>query len=111
MNLESAILHLRKDEKLHKVIQNTNIAPLSASENVYYDLLNSIASQQLSVQIVTIIFNRFCHLFPNKYPKPELVCSMDIDQIRTAGLSRQKAGYIKNVALFALEKRKNLEPV
>ena len=107
MDLESALLHLKKDKILQEVIQTTTLPPLTPSGNVYFDLLDSIASQQLSVKVASIIFNRFCTLFPEQYPSPQLLVQTPIDQLRSVGLSNQKATYMKNVAAFALEN--NLE--
>lgn len=103
MDLESAILHLKKDLILKNIIQNATIKPFAPSKNVYFDLLNSIVSQQLSVKAAETIFDRFCALFPENYPSPELLISISPDQLRSIGLSRQKASYMQNVAAFSLE--------
>ncbi|MCB0534011.1 MAG: DNA-3-methyladenine glycosylase 2 family protein [Lewinellaceae bacterium] len=103
MDLESAILHLNKDSILKNIIQYAAVKPFTPSGNVYFDLLNSIVSQQLSVKAAETIFTRFCLLFPENYPSPELLLVTDPDQLRAAGLSRQKAAYLQNVAAYALE--------
>lgn len=79
------------------------------SGRVYYDLLESIVSQQLSVKVADVIFKRFLSLFPDNYPHPELVIALESAQLRSAGLSGQKAGYMQNVARFAIEN--NLEQI
>lgn len=73
----------------------------TASGKIYYDLLSSIVSQQLSVKAASTIFNRFLTLFPDNYPHPELLSQLDIPTLRSVGLSNQKAAYIQNVAQFA----------
>lgn len=103
MYLEEAILHLSKDVRLSAVLQNTRIAPLEPSGNVYYELLNSIVSQQLSTRAANTIFSRFCALFPDNYPMPQHLIGMQIDQLRAVGLSNQKAAYLKNVAAFSMD--------
>lgn len=103
MNLEAAILHLKQDTQLQKVILTTAVPPFAPSGRVYFDLLGSIVSQQLSTKAATTIFNRFCALFPEGYPNPEALISINPEQLRTAGLSIQKAAYLKNVARFSLE--------
>ncbi len=107
MDIEIATLHLKKDLSLQKIIQSTTIEVSSPTQNVYFDLLSSIVSQQLSVKAADTIFKRFCTLFPNDYPSPDALLALNPEQLRTAGLSNQKAGYMKNVAVFALEN--NLE--
>ena len=103
--LEKAKLHLAQDIQLKGLIERI---PLEISEHIrpdiYLVLLDSIVSQQLSVKAATTIFNRFCDLFPDRYPQPQLIIDMDTETMRAVGLSYQKAGYIKNVAAFALEK-------
>lgn len=103
MEYESAILHLQKDQSLRIVLDNITIVPFTPSGKVYFDLLESIVSQQLSVKAAKTIFNRFCALFPDQYPHPELLQVMDSGLLRTAGVSGQKATYLKNVAVFTLE--------
>ena len=66
------------------------------------DLLEAITSQQLSGKAATAIFERFLNLFPGRQPTPRRVLALKPEKLRTAGLSRQKAGYLRNVAAFAL---------
>jgi DNA-3-methyladenine glycosylase II len=77
--------------------------PVLTSKDVYSDLLDSIVSQQLSVKAAGTIFARFLDLFPNRYPAPEWVLTLEHDQLRAVGLSGQKANYIKNTAQFFLD--------
>jgi DNA-3-methyladenine glycosylase II len=70
MNSESAILHLEGDPILKKIIRQATIKPFQPSGNVYFELLNSIVSQQLSVKAAETIFQRFCALFPKKIQTP-----------------------------------------
>ncbi len=103
MDWDAAIAHLKKDHRLQSIIQTTTVTPYHSNGDVYYDLLNSIASQQLSVKAADTIFQRFCALFPKQYPNPELLQSIEIEQLRAIGLSYQKAGYMKNVADFSAQ--------
>jgi DNA-3-methyladenine glycosylase II len=104
MKHEQAKLHLKQhDPKIGGLIEQIDIPDFSPSGRVYYDLLDSIVSQQLSVKVATVIFNRFVALFPDQYPHPDLVLALDIEQMRAVGLSYQKAGYLKHVAAFSLE--------
>ena len=73
------------------------------SGRIYYDLLASIVSQQLSVKVADVIFKRFLSLFPDNYPHPDYVVAIEFDRLRSVGLSGQKAVYLKNVAQFAIE--------
>lgn len=97
--------HLQKDPLLKQVIAQA-AQPLSLSapkKDVYLALLRSIVGQQLSVKAAATIYQRFLALFPENYPTPQLVVDATLDKLKTAGLSNQKANYIKNVATFALD--------
>lgn len=95
------IQHLKKDKKLAKVMQITTPYTARIDKDVYYTLMRSIAGQQLSVKAADTIWNRFAGLFPNDYPDQKRVLKMDIEKMRGAGFSYQKAGYIKNIAEFS----------
>ncbi len=102
MNSESAIVYLRQLDKIGALIDSISVPDFSPSRKVYYDLLDSIVSQQLSVKAAATIFNRFCALFPDNYPHPELLSAIEPGRLRSAGLSSQKASYLQNVAAFSL---------
>lgn len=104
MDFEASILHLSKVNQFAIVLEQTQVEPIIPSCDIYYDLLVSIVSQQLSVKAASTIFGRFCALFPEKYPKPKYLAAIETEQLRAAGLSYQKATYLKNVAEFALNK-------
>jgi len=100
---EQAIQHLSKHDKLRAVIERVQMPPFSPSRRIYYDLLESIVSQQLSVKVADVIFKRFLTLFPDGYPHPEQMLAIDLERLRSVGLSNQKANYLRNVAQFSLE--------
>jgi len=56
----------------------------------------------LSVKVADVIFKRFLALFPENYPYPNLVVSIDVDLLRGVGLSGQKANYLQNVAQYCI---------
>ena len=103
MNLTEATLHLQNDPEFKKVIETTTLPSFSPSGNVYYDLLDSIVSQQLSGKVAATIFNRFLSLFPDRNPRPALLVDMPFEQLRGIGLSAQKTSYLQNVAKYAIE--------
>jgi DNA-3-methyladenine glycosylase II len=103
MDADHIIGHLKQCPNLKIVIEQTETPDFTPSGRVYYALLDSIVSQQLSVKAANTIFNRFLSLFPDNYPHPELLLALDADQLRSVGLSYQKAAYLQNVAQFAIE--------
>ncbi len=98
------LTYLEKDRVLTNAIKKVpqKINP-ELDIDVYRALLNSIVSQQLSVKVVEIIWKRFEDIFVNGYPKANELLNTEDAVLRSAGLSRAKANYLKNVASFALE--------
>lgn len=99
----SAEAHLKtRDPKLATIITG---GPFKARRNadLYLDLVESILSQQLSIKAAATIHGRFLDLFPDRHPDPRRLRAMGAARLRRAGVSRQKAGYLRNVAAFALE--------
>ena len=70
-------------------------------EDLYLALLRAIVSQQISTKAAAAIWKRFQSLFPPEgYPEPREVLALSEDELRAAGLSRQKAGYLKAIAEY-----------
>ena len=103
MDKAAAIAHLRNDPRLHAALDAVEIPDFSGNGQVYFSLLESIVSQQLSVKASDTIFKRFLALFPEGNPHADLLLKLETEQLRAVGLSYQKAGYLKNVAQFSLE--------
>jgi DNA-3-methyladenine glycosylase II len=64
--------------------------------NLMLDLMSSIASQQLSVKAAATIWGRALKLFDSA--QPETILLVSEDELRSAGLSYQKARYLHNIA-------------
>jgi DNA-3-methyladenine glycosylase II len=96
-------LHLSHDPYLKPLLDSIELPAPVQERNLYLDLLESIVSQQLSVRVADVIFGRFLSLFDAGFPSPEVLAATEADVLRTVGLSAQKAGYLRNVARFALE--------
>ncbi|MGD8559271.1 MAG: DNA-3-methyladenine glycosylase 2 family protein [Gammaproteobacteria bacterium] len=94
---------LTRDKRLKPVIEACRFPRSRKNNDIYYGLLSSIVSQQLSVKAADTIFNRFLDIFSDRYPDPALLAKMDSRRLRKAGLSQQKTQYLKNVAGFALD--------
>src|SRR5688572_3383275 len=93
---------LQKDTVMKSIIKKTGKLEPVKNTNLYFSLLQSITSQQLSAKAGDTIFSRFLDLFPGRDPVPEKVIKMNIEKLRAAGLSYAKAGYLKNIAEFSL---------
>lgn len=95
---DSGISHLSTDKKMANCIRAITLEKLEPTYDAYEGLLSSIVSQQLSVKAAATIYDRFLHLFPDQYPSADVLLNKSIEELRTAGLSRQKAQYVTNVA-------------
>ncbi|MFT3932317.1 MAG: DNA-3-methyladenine glycosylase 2 family protein [Chitinophagaceae bacterium] len=94
--------HLSKDKKLKKLIESREPFKLQQRKKVYLHLCGSIMSQQLSVKVADVIWNRFLALY-DKHPTPEQILATPFETLRGIGLSNAKATYVQNVAKFAIE--------
>jgi DNA-3-methyladenine glycosylase II len=104
--------HLARDPAMRRVLQVVKEPYPQRQGDPYTALLEAIMSQQLSGKAAQTIYNRFLDLFPGRHPDPRRLVKMTPAKMRTAGVSRQKAGYIRNVALFAIQRgldRKHLD--
>lgn len=79
--------------------------------DLFLDLIQSIMSQQLSGKAASTIHGRFCQLFPRETPTPQLLHKFTAEELRAVGVSRQKAGYLHNLAGFFLEHELSLATV
>ena len=95
--------HLARDPAMRRVLRVVDRPYPQQGRDPYTALIEAIMSQQLSGKAAATIHGRFLDLFARRYPDPKLLARMTPAQLRKAGVSRQKAGYVKNVAAFALE--------
>ena len=102
--MDKALVHLKKhDPILARLIRDAPLPDFEAHTNYYQALVNSIIGQQLSVKAAHAIKQRFADLFDGTFPSPEQIIEKDIESLRTAGLSRQKATYIQDLARHILD--------
>ncbi|MBK8518072.1 MAG: DNA-3-methyladenine glycosylase 2 family protein [Saprospiraceae bacterium] len=98
-NVRPEILtHLRRDKKLAVLIDNCPIAIHKEPIRVFDDLIRSIVSQQLSTTAAATIYGRFVQSLDSGKPIPPQIFAKSVEELRSYGLSYQKAGYIHNVA-------------
>ena len=100
------IKHLSSlDSKIKHLLNAFDPPELKVEKNYFWSLCRSIIYQQISGKAAKTIADRFLALFSSDINiKPVEVLDMDINEFYGVGLSRQKAGYIKNIA-DAFEKK------
>lgn len=94
----------RADPFVRKLIRDHGPCRLSPNwrHSPYEALVRAIMYQQLNGKAAATIMARFIGLFPGaRFPEPGLVLAKTDEELRSAGLSRQKLGYIRDVAAKA----------
>lgn len=74
------------------------LCALTPQRGYFMDLCKAIISQQISVCAAAAVFARFRALFSHRLPTPAKVLACPVAQLKTAGLSQQKCGYLCNLA-------------
>ena len=83
--------HFReRDPKLVPVIEAVGPFLLKPDKNYFQVLARAIVSQQISTHAAETIHKRFRALFKNNRPRPEALLSLKEEDLRQAGLSRQR---------------------
>jgi DNA-3-methyladenine glycosylase II len=92
---------LRADPQLGPLVERHGHLGLDPAEDLYERLVVSILRQQVSMASAAATRER---LFDAVAVTPEGVLAADPETLREAGLSRQKTGYVRNVAEAFLER-------
>ncbi|OGL37421.1 hypothetical protein A3A68_01485 [Candidatus Saccharibacteria bacterium RIFCSPLOWO2_01_FULL_48_13] len=87
---------IKLDPKLGELIKLQTPIVHKPKTNYFHSLCRSIVGQQVSVAAATTIFGR---LESATGIDPAKIAKLSKEQIRQIGLSRQKAGYIKDLAV------------
>lgn len=98
-NAETARNHLMKsDPVMREIVKGVGPYAMEVRGAPYQSLLRAILYQQLAGPAAAAIERRFLALFGDRIPTPDQLAPMTDDQLRTAGISRQKAGYMRSIA-------------
>lgn len=106
--LEEAMTHLKRvDPVLGKVIDvvgKPEIHQNIGQGDTFEYLTRVIIYQQLSGKAASTIERRFIELFPQStYPTPDNILGATDEYLRSAGISRQKQGYLRDLSIRAKE--------
>ncbi len=102
--LKRAADHLSEhDATLAPIIIRSKLPTLKPHRNYYWELVDSIISQQLSVKAAASIERRFQELFGSEFPEPSAILERSVEELRTVGLSRPKAAYIHDLAQHIID--------
>lgn len=95
--------HLQKDKKLEEVLSKQQTIVLKQEKDHIAYLCSSIIGQQLSTKVAAVIRDRFFSLIDAEKNLAEQIIGLEVDAMRSIGLSQSKAGYMKNLASFSIE--------
>ena len=87
----------KKDFVLRKIIKKYNKGFLTTRSNPFFSLCRTIVGQQISTKAADSIWAKFekkC----KKNIKPKTILKISSRSLKSAGLSRQKISYLKNIA-------------
>ncbi len=100
----------KKDPVLRKIIKKYNKGFLTTRNNPFFSLCRTIVGQQISTKAADSIWLKFekkC----KKHINPKTVIKISPRNLRTAGLSRQKISYLKNIAKAFVNKSFDVKKV
>ena len=98
-HIKAARLHLQKsDPVMRQIIKRVGPFTGKTSRNRFLTLVRSIIGQQISVAAARSILGRLETLVEPESISPTSLVGYSIDDLREAGISRQKAGYILDLA-------------
>ena len=99
LTLEKSIAVLRRDKHFAPLIKKYGPPVLKRGRNPFQSLARAIIRQQISGKAADSIEARFVGLFGGKrFPTPDEIVAVPLSKLRSAGLSGQKASYIKDLA-------------
>ena len=111
--MEASLKALRKHKHFAPLVRKHGAPKLRRGKNAFQALARAIIYQQISGAAAMSVYRKFVALFgitlegpidwekpsARKFPTPEEVLAMPDAKLRSAGLSSQKAAYMKDLAL------------
>jgi DNA-3-methyladenine glycosylase II len=96
--MRKAVLHLKKsDPVLRTIIERVGPYKMKFGEPRFHSLAEAIVYQQLNGKAAATIFKRFAALAGDPLT-PKGILKVTPDQMRAAGLSKQKSSYLFDMA-------------
>ncbi|MBP6883614.1 MAG: DNA-3-methyladenine glycosylase 2 family protein [Candidatus Pacebacteria bacterium] len=88
-------------------INKKKLRKISPSKNFFLSLASSIIYQQISTKAGNAIYAKFIALYGKKKPNPQDFLNFSIADLKSAGISPQKSGYLNDLSLKFLDKTIN----
>ncbi len=87
----------KRDPVLRKIIRKYNKGFLTTKNKPFFSICRTIVGQQISTKAADSIWGKF-ETKCRKKISPEIVLNLSARSLKSAGLSRQKITYLKNIA-------------
>ena len=103
----------KRDPVLRKIIKKYNKGFLATRNDAFFSLCRTIVGQQISTKAADSIWFKFKKKC-KKNITPKMILKLSSKNLKSAGLSRQKVSYLKNIAknfnnkLFDVQKLKRM---
>src|SRR5215470_330687 len=96
--MRKAILHLKKSDRvMRRIIERIGAFKMQYGEPTFHSLAEAIVYQQLNGKAAETIFKRFAALAGEPLT-PAGILKFTPEQLRSAGLSKQKSSYLFDMA-------------
>jgi len=97
--IETAQLHLRQaDPVLRQLIDRTGPCTMRRSRRFFQSLARAIVAQQISSKAAKSIWTRLQNAARPRQLTAEFVAGMSLDELRSLGISPQKASYLHDLS-------------
>lgn len=78
---------------------------INTSYEPYQALIKSVIFQQLNPKAANSIYEKFLNIFQKNFPTAEQIFTMDNDQLKICGLSKNKMSCIQNIAELHIQNK------
>ena len=93
----------KRDSVLRKIIKKYKKGFLTTRNNPFFSLCRTIVGQQISTKAADSIWTKFEKKCKNNI-NPKVIIKIPSRNLKSAGLSRQKVSYLKNIAKAFISK-------
>ncbi len=98
----------KRDPVLRKIIRKYNKGFLTTKNKPFFSICRTIVGQQISTKAADSIWRKF-EIKCRKKISPEVILKLSARSLKSAGLSRQKITYLKNIAKSFKNKSFNIK--
>lgn len=95
---KKALRHLKGEPKMCALVKRLPKPEWTRGRDPFEALCRAIIYQQLSGKAAATIYSRFTLIYQSKKLEPRLVAKTKLRQFRAAGVSKQKASYLIDLA-------------